>query len=246
MAAPALSTTKMLTWTAQLSISSERWLYRSGRGQGDNPMRFPFPLFWPPTAIIIFPAFPNKPLPWATSIGLGLTEDRLCLDRLPATVVASFFPPPSALHRQTKKPSPVAFHCVSALAGAVRSSPVARPPSRPRKARLKWKRITIMATIGTFTKTENGYTGSVKTLTLNVKAKITPAEGENERGPDFRIFAGATEFGAAWKKTAKETQRDYLSVKLDDPSFPAPIYASLVEAEDGNSFNLIWSRRNGD
>ena len=103
-----------------------------------------------------------------------------------------------------------------------------------------------MATIGTFTKTENGYTGSVKTLALNVKAKITPAEGENERGPDFRIFAGATEFGAAWKKTAKETQRDYLSVKLDDPSFPAPIYASLVEAEDGNSFNLIWSRRNGD
>ncbi|OIQ93624.1 hypothetical protein GALL_244720 [mine drainage metagenome] len=103
-----------------------------------------------------------------------------------------------------------------------------------------------MATIGTFTKTENGYTGSVKTLALNVKAKITPAEGENERGPDFRIFAGATEFGAAWKKTAKETQRDYLSVKLDDPSFPAPIYASLVEAEDGTSFNLIWSRRNGD
>ena len=103
-----------------------------------------------------------------------------------------------------------------------------------------------MATIGTFTKTENGYTGSVKTLTLNVKAKITPAEGENERGPDFRIFAGATEFGAAWKKTAKETQRDYLSVKLDDPSFPAPIYASLVEAEDGKGFNLIWSRRNGD
>ncbi len=32
------------------------------------------------------------------------------------------------------------------------------------------------------------------------------------------------------KKTARETQREYLSVKLDDPSFPAPIYASLVEA----------------
>ena len=42
------------------------------------------------------------------------------------------------------------------------------------------------------------------------------------------------------------TQREYLSVKLDDPSFPAPIYASLVEAEDGESYNLIWSRRNGD
>ncbi|HBF56947.1 MAG TPA: DUF736 domain-containing protein, partial [Afipia sp.] len=27
---------------------------------------------------------------------------------------------------------------------------------------------------------------------------------------------------------------------LDDPSFPAPIYASLVENEDG--YALIWSR----
>ncbi len=101
--------------------------------------------------------------------------------------------------------------------------------------------------IGTFTKTENGFTGTVKTLSLNVKTvKFVPAEGDSERGPDFRIFAGATDFGAAWKKTARETQREYLSVKLDDPSFPAPIYASLVEAEDGASHNLIWSRRNGD
>lgn len=103
-----------------------------------------------------------------------------------------------------------------------------------------------MATIGTFTKTDSGYTGSVKTLTLNVKARIAPAEGDNERGPDFRIFAGTTEFGAAWKKTAKDSNREYLSVKLDDPSFPAPIYATLVEVEDGKGFNLIWSRRSGD
>ena len=104
-----------------------------------------------------------------------------------------------------------------------------------------------MATIGTFTKTANGdITGTVKTLTLNVKAKFVLAEGESERGPDYRIFAGATEFGAAWKKTARETGREYLSVKLDDPSFPAPICASLVEDEGGEAHNLIWSRRSGD
>ena len=55
-----------------------------------------------------------------------------------------------------------------------------------------------------------------------------------------------TEFGAAWKKTARETEREYLSVKLDDPSFPAPIYASLVKVEGDEGFTLIWSRRNGD
>jgi uncharacterized protein (DUF736 family) len=27
---------------------------------------------------------------------------------------------------------------------------------------------------------------------------------------------------------------------------PAPIYASLVEGDRGNSFTLIWSRRNDD
>jgi uncharacterized protein (DUF736 family) len=44
----------------------------------------------------------------------------------------------------------------------------------------------------------------------------------------------------------RETDREYLSVKLDDPSFPAPIYASLVKDEGEDSFTLIWSRRNGD
>jgi uncharacterized protein (DUF736 family) len=103
-----------------------------------------------------------------------------------------------------------------------------------------------MATIGTFTKTDNGFTGEVKTPTLNVKARITSSGKSNEHAPDFRIFAGRTiDFGAAWKKTSSEG-REYLSVKLDDPSFPAPIYASLVEVEGGEGFLLIWSRRNGD
>lgn len=100
----------------------------------------------------------------------------------------------------------------------------------------------MMATIGTFTRTENGFSGAVKTLNLNVKSvKFLPAEGENENGPDFRILAGGTEFGAAWKKQS-DKGNTYLSVKLDDPSFPAPIYASLVETET-EELALIWSRR---
>jgi uncharacterized protein (DUF736 family) len=88
-----------------------------------------------------------------------------------------------------------------------------------------------MATIGTFTAQGDGYTGSIKTLTLNVKAAVLrPNEKSDDKAPDFRIFSGQTEFGAAWKKTSREN-RDYLSVKLDDPSFPAPIYASLVEVD---------------
>ena len=54
------------------------------------------------------------------------------------------------------------------------------------------------------------------------------------------MFAGTVEFGAAWNRTSRY-DREYLSVKLDDPSFATPIYASLVESEDGEQ-RLIWSR----
>ena len=43
--------------------------------------------------------------------------------------------------------------------------------------------------------------------------------------------------------------RDYLSLKLDDPSFNAPIFANLFDDEDSEGYTLIWSRpikRNGD
>jgi uncharacterized protein (DUF736 family) len=102
-----------------------------------------------------------------------------------------------------------------------------------------------MATIGTFTKSDNGFSGQIKTVTLNVKAKLAPAEKDNEKAPDYRIFAGQTELGAAWKKTSN-AGREYLSVKLDDPTFPAPIFASLVAVEGGDGYVLIWSRRSGD
>ena len=98
-----------------------------------------------------------------------------------------------------------------------------------------------MAQIGTFTKGDNGnFNGTIKTLTLNVKATIRPSDKDNEKAPDYRVFAGTVEFGAAWKKASRE-DREYLSVKLDDPSFAAPIYASLVES-DGGEQRLIWSR----
>jgi uncharacterized protein (DUF736 family) len=51
-----------------------------------------------------------------------------------------------------------------------------------------------MATVGTFTKSENGYTGAVKTLALNVKARIAPAEKTNDKAPDFRVFTGQTDY----------------------------------------------------
>jgi uncharacterized protein (DUF736 family) len=55
------------------------------------------------------------------------------------------------------------------------------------------------------------------------------------------------EIGAAWSKRSEEG-RDYLSLKLDDPSFTAPIYANLFDGEGGEDYNLLWSRprKNGE
>lgn len=110
-----------------------------------------------------------------------------------------------------------------------------------------------MATIGTFKKTGNEYVGEIVTLSVQAKnVRIIPEEGStNDNAPSHRVFVGRAEIGAAWSKRSNEG-RDYLSLKLDDPSFTAPIYANLFDdpvAEGEESFSLIWSRpsrRNGD
>ncbi|RWX74807.1 DUF736 domain-containing protein [Neorhizobium lilium] len=103
-----------------------------------------------------------------------------------------------------------------------------------------------MATIGTFTTSDAGFTGAIRTLALNVKARIARVDNPSDKGPHFRIYAGNVELGAAWQKRSEQTDRDYLSVKLDDPSFPAPIYATLSEVEGEDGYQLIWSRPNRD
>ena len=56
----------------------------------------------------------------------------------------------------------------------------------------------------------------------------------------MRVVVGNVEIGAAWQRTSKDNNTVYHSVKLDDPSFPAPIYANLVAVDDG--YALVWSR----
>ena len=94
------------------------------------------------------------------------------------------------------------------------------------------------------------YLGEIVTLSVQTKnVRIVPeATRASDNAPSHRIFVGRAEIGAAWSKRSAEN-RDYLSVKLDDPSFNAPIYANLFDDEDGDGFTLIWSRgrkANGD
>ena len=101
-----------------------------------------------------------------------------------------------------------------------------------------------MANIGTFKKTgDNNFTVEIVTMSLQKKNVTIVAEEatDNENAPSHRVFVAKAEIGACWQKTSKEG-RDYLSIKLDDPSFNAPIFASLFADEDGKTHNLIWTR----
>jgi uncharacterized protein (DUF736 family) len=100
-----------------------------------------------------------------------------------------------------------------------------------------------MALIGTFIQTPNGFSGTINTLTLNIKASIVKIDTPSENGPDFRVMVGRAEIGAAWEKVAEGTGTIYLSVKLDDPSFHRPIHAALFAGEE-TVHNLVWSRPN--
>ncbi|MEL6688268.1 MAG: DUF736 domain-containing protein [Pseudomonadota bacterium] len=102
--------------------------------------------------------------------------------------------------------------------------------------------------IGHFTKTENGtFSGTLETLMLARDIDFIPAKtSENDKAPDYRIVTADSglEIGAGWNHIAKSTDKPYIKVKLDDPSFANTIWAALT-AQDEGGFQLLWSRPNG-
>ncbi|CAM3163027.1 DUF736 domain-containing protein [Asticcacaulis taihuensis] len=98
-----------------------------------------------------------------------------------------------------------------------------------------------MSIIGTFTKSGDTFTGTVKTLAFKFKAKLVPIEGGSDQAPAYRVYSDDAEIGAGWKKTS-DNQREYISLKLDDPSLTNPIFASLFPGDDPDTYNLLWSR----
>ena len=100
-----------------------------------------------------------------------------------------------------------------------------------------------MANIGSFKKVGNELQGEILTLSVQAKGvRIVPeVNRSNDNVPSHRVYVGRAEIGAAWSKRSEEG-RAYLSLKLDDPSFTAPIYANLFDDEGGDGYTLIWSR----
>ena len=75
--------------------------------------------------------------------------------------------------------------------------------------------------------------GTIRTLALRAQVKILANDHKvNSHALDFRITLGATEIGAAWRKIKQGTEKSYLRVRLDDPTWPQPVWGVLLEATD--------------
>ena len=98
--------------------------------------------------------------------------------------------------------------------------------------------------IGQLTKTANGFEGELRTLTVKAEIKLQATDSTNEKAPDFRIVANGVEVGAAWQKTSKN-DKPYLSLKIDDPAFAAPVFATSSVQDEGQIVDIIFDRPKG-
>ena len=98
--------------------------------------------------------------------------------------------------------------------------------------------------IGKFMRTADGWSGTIRTLTRQTKARFVPNDKrENERAPDFRVMSGQCELGAGWRRMKRDGDtRERISVILDDPFAATPLNVMLFETSHPGEANLVWQR----
>lgn len=104
-----------------------------------------------------------------------------------------------------------------------------------------------MAQIGHFVRTQLGYAGRVRTLSLNLPLVFVQTHhSDADQAPDYRIRIGdedGVEIGAGWVQSG-DRAGTYISVLLDDPSLGQPIRARLFQSDkSGRDWGLHWTRR---
>jgi uncharacterized protein (DUF736 family) len=103
-----------------------------------------------------------------------------------------------------------------------------------------------MAQIGSFIRTRNGFSGRLRTLSLDIELTIVPADhSDTENAPNYRVHAGnedGPEVGAGWTRTG-EKAGEYVALQIDDPAFTQPMRANLFQSgSDRSAFHLLWTR----
>lgn len=157
------------------------------------------------------------------------------------------------IHRDTNFFDIPVLHCRFAL---VRFQPAFRSPL-VRRRQGKWslrqmnlnERNSKMANaLGYVSETETGFQGSLSMMNLTASIRFeTNTDKTKDGDPDYRIFAGetSTEIGGGWRRKAKASGRDYVSITFADPQIgPRKIYANLapVKGKEGRHV-ILWNPR---
>ena len=103
--------------------------------------------------------------------------------------------------------------------------------------------MTIVATLTA--KSDGSFEGTLTTLTVSAAIAIVPNTNKTKDSePDYRIVSqrNGFELGAGWKRFARSTGREYISVTLSAPEF-GTIYGNVADAPGGvpDQKVIIWN-----
>jgi len=93
--------------------------------------------------------------------------------------------------------------------------------------------------IGSFTKTENGFTGKLETLAVKANLALQPNEGKEGNQPDYIVLHGQTEIGVAWDRN--DDRGYHVSISFEEPSF-APGFYTLVKSGAEKGYQLLYRK----
>ena len=94
----------------------------------------------------------------------------------------------------------------------------------------------------------DGFEGWIATLAINIRFSVVPnPEPSSDEAPDYLIFAGKAQLGAAWKRQIRagvKEGHEYLSMLLDDPSWPAGLNVAAFPSPSDPELSVVaWNRR---
>lgn len=105
--------------------------------------------------------------------------------------------------------------------------------------------------IGCFRQDGDGFSGRLRTLTLDVALRLVPTGFiGRERAPDWRVHLAdnsvsegiGPEVGSGWNHDGKAG--GFVTLQLDCPGFARPIRANLLRSNRGEEGHvLLWSPR---
>jgi len=93
--------------------------------------------------------------------------------------------------------------------------------------------------------------GEVQTLHMQLKLKLHPNNSSmSENAPDYLVCTPTSnnadvQIGAAWKKQKQklgDVTLEFLSLTIDDPSFPHPLNVAAFPNNEGG-YDITWRRR---